>query len=122
MLASPRRLRVRRLRHMRLEPGSRDLLHHIPPTRAALHRQRHLAVGSTSDLPAEPPTKPTPVWLPDPAPPLLARLDLDPVEGDLSSVQIQPTYHRHQAPSLIVNRRLADQMVVRTPSEEVLTH
>jgi hypothetical protein len=35
---------------MRLEPGGRDLLDHIPPTRAALHRQRHLAVGSTSDV------------------------------------------------------------------------
>jgi hypothetical protein len=50
MLASPGRLRVGRLGHMRLEPGGGYLLDHIPPTRATFHRQRHLAVGSTSDV------------------------------------------------------------------------
>jgi rifampicin phosphotransferase len=51
------------------------------PARAALHRQRHRpAVGSTSDVVAQPPTEPSPVRLPDPAPPLLARADLERVE------------------------------------------
>ena len=98
-LAAPRRLRVGRLRQVRLEPGGDDLLDHVPPTGAALHRHRHrLPVGATSDVVAQPAPEPFPVGLPHPAPPHLPRLRLHRVEGDLLTMQIQATYHAHRGP------------------------
>src|SRR5688572_15273471 len=99
MLATPRRLRVGRLGQMRLELGRLDLLHHIAPTSAALHRHRHRPpLGPARHVVAQPAPEPLPIRLPDPAPPLLARVDLERIERDLPSMQIQPTYDRHQGP------------------------
>ena len=99
MLATPRGLRVGRFGQMRLEPRRGDLFGDIPPTSAALHRQRHpAALRRGSHLVTEPTPEPIAIRLPDPAPPLQPRLDLDDIERDLPSVQIQPTYHRHQGP------------------------
>src|SRR5438128_5213527 len=99
MLATPRGLRVGRLGQMRLEARRRDLFGDIPPTSAALHRQRHpAALRARCHLVAKPTTEPLPIRLPNPAPPLQPRLDLDNIERDLPPVQIQPSYHRHQGP------------------------
>src|SRR6266542_1838195 len=42
--------------------------------------------------------EPFPIRLPHAAAPRLARLDHQRIERDLPTVQIQPTYHRHQGP------------------------
>ena len=47
-LAAPRRLRVGRLRQVCFEPGGRDLLDHVPPAGAALHRHRHRLPASST--------------------------------------------------------------------------
>ncbi len=78
---------IGRLGQMRLEPRRLDLLDHIPPARAALHRQHHRpTVRPASHVLAKPTTEPLPVGLPDPAPPLLARLHLHSIESDLLRV------------------------------------
>ena len=49
LLASPHRLRVRRLGQVRLEARRGDLLDHVSPASAALHRHCHrLPIGSAS--------------------------------------------------------------------------
>ena len=99
MLAAPRRLRIGRLGHVRLEPGRRDLLDHVAPTRAPLHRQRHrLPVGPSGHVVTQPTPDTVAVGLPHPTPPHLARRRVHRVEGDLLPMQIQPTYHAHQGP------------------------
>jgi hypothetical protein len=51
MLAAPRRLGVGRLGDVRLEPGRFDLLDHVAPTRATLHRHRdRMTVGPPRDV------------------------------------------------------------------------
>ena len=98
-LAAPRRLRVGRLRQVCLEAGGDDLLDHVPPPGAALHRHRHrLPAGATGDVATQPTPEPLPVGLPHPAPPHLARLRLHGVERDLLTMQIQATYHAHRGP------------------------
>ena len=54
--------------------------------------------GPPGQIAAQPTPEPPPIRLPDPAPPLLARVDLERIERDLPSMQIQPTYHRHPGP------------------------
>jgi len=72
-LATPRRLRIGRLGEVRLEPRRDDLLHHVAPTGATLHRQRHPAAARPRrHVVAQPPSKPLPIRLPQPALPLLA--------------------------------------------------
>jgi hypothetical protein len=96
LLAATHRLGVRRFRDVGFEPGRLDLLDHVPPTGAALDGDRDLAVaGAGTDLVLEPSAKSVTIRLPKPAPPDLARLDLEGVEGDLAAMQIEPTYHRH---------------------------
>src|SRR5262245_53184456 len=97
--ATPRRLRVRRLGQIRLEPRRADLLDHVAPTRAALHRHLHRPGPRTpGQLFAQPTTKPLTIRLPQPTTPHIARLHIDNIESDLLSMQIQPTYHPHQGP------------------------
>jgi SAM-dependent methyltransferase len=55
-LAAPRRLRIGRLGHMCLEPSRRDLLDHVAPTSAPLHRQRHRLPVRLSDHVVSPPS------------------------------------------------------------------
>jgi hypothetical protein len=99
MLATTRGLGVGRFGQMRFEPRRGDLLDDIPPTGAALDRQRDRATSrSWRDVVAQPPPEPLPVGLPEPAPPRIAGLHIECIERDLPSVQIQPTYHRHQGP------------------------
>jgi hypothetical protein len=84
-------LGVGRLGEMRLEARGAYLLDHIAPARAALHCQSHpVAVGPRSDLDAQPTTEPLAVRLPDPALPQLARVELERLECDLPTMQIEP--------------------------------
>jgi len=77
MLATTGPMGVGGLRQTRLEPRGLDLLHHVTPPGAALQRQRHRAAPRpASQVAAQPPPEPSPIGLPDPVPPLLARVDL----------------------------------------------
>jgi hypothetical protein len=88
----PRAAWVGGLRQVRLEPGRLDLLDHITPPGAALHRHRHrAALCPAGQVAAQPPPEPLPIGLPHPAPPLHTRVDLERIEGDLPPMQIQPT-------------------------------
>ena len=98
-LAAPRCLGIGRLRQVRLEPRGLDLFDHVTPPGAALHRQRHRpAVGHDASRRRATTDETGPIRLSDPAPPHLAGLPLGRAERDLPSMQIQPTYHRHQGP------------------------
>ena len=98
-LATPRRLRIGRLRQMRLEPGGDHLLDDVTPAGATLHRDRHRpAAGVFGHVVAQPAPEPLPIGLPHPTGPHLPGLHLQGIERDLPSMQIQPTYHRHREP------------------------
>jgi hypothetical protein len=82
-----------RFGQMRRDPGRGQLLGHIPPARAPLHRERHV-------LPAGEPRQPRPQMRPvsrgDLAAPHLPGLGVQVVEGDLLPVDIQPAYDAHR--------------------------
>jgi hypothetical protein len=98
-LRPPRCLGVGRLGQMRLEARRRYLFDHVTPAGTPLHRQRHrLTVHPASDVAIQPSPEPFPIRPPHPTLPHLAGLDVQPIEGDLLSMQIQPEYHAHQGP------------------------
>src|SRR5690348_11276352 len=92
-LAAPQRGGVRRLAQMRGDPGRGQLLGHIPPARAPLHRERGTVMAGE-------PGQPGPHMLPagrgDLAPLDLPGHGVQIVEGDLLPVDIQPAYDRHR--------------------------
>ncbi len=74
------------------DPGPLQLLHHEPPARAALHRERHI-------ITAREPGQPLPQRLAarriDPAPPRLPSHGVQVAEGDLSAMDVKPSYDCH---------------------------
>src|SRR5439155_17558773 len=68
-----------------------DLLDHIAPTRAALQGEVDLVTG---ELP-KPTSQPSTIRLADLAPLNYCRLRVRPLEGDLSAMDVEPTYDRH---------------------------
>ena len=85
----PRRLLEQgRLGQVRDQPGRLELLGHKPPAGASLHRERALGPGQL----AQPGTQARPGRRRDPTPVGLAAVTIHPVEGDLPSVHVQPTY------------------------------
>ena len=81
-----------RLGQQRGDPRPLQLLDHESPPRAALHRERHI-------LTAGEPLQPVPQRLPasrgDPALPHLPGHGVQIVEGDLSTVDVEPSYDGH---------------------------
>ena len=106
---------VGRLGQMRRDPGRGQLLGHIPPARAPLHRERDV-------LPAGEPRQPGPQMLPvgrgDLAAPHLPGLGVQVVEGDLSPVDIQPAYDRHRD---LLELRRAHTPPCELPTRSILT-
>src|SRR5579859_7734094 len=99
MLATTRRLGIGRLGHVALEAGGSDLLEHIAPSGASLYRQGHRPADRLGgELVVQPASESGSVRLPDPSPPHLPAVGVHHVEGDLASMQIQPTYHAHHGP------------------------
>jgi hypothetical protein len=92
-LAAPQRGGAGRLAQMRGDPGRGQLLGHIPPARAPLHRERDI-------VPAGEPGQPGPHMLPvgrgDLAAPHLPGHGVQIVESDLLPVDIQPAYDGHR--------------------------
>jgi hypothetical protein len=74
------------------DPRPRQLLHHELPPRAALHRERHII---TPGEPAQPRPQHLPARRPDPAPPDLPGHRVEIAKGDLSTVDVKPSYDRH---------------------------
>jgi len=82
-----------------LEPRRGDLLDDIAPTGATLDGDRDDPVGCPRrELVEQPTSEPLTIRLPDPASPHLAAVHLQRVEGDLTSMQIEPTYDAHREP------------------------
>ena len=97
LLATSPGLRLGRFGQMRDKPRGGDLFDHVTPARAPFHRDVDaVATRSRGELVAQPTTEPLPVRRPDSSSPRVAGVEHQRVESDLPSVQIQPTYHRHQ--------------------------
>jgi hypothetical protein len=84
---------VRRLAHMRGDPGRGQLLGDIPPPRAPLHRERDVAAASE---PHQPGPQVLPVGRGDLAAHYLPGHRVEIVERQLLPVDIQPAYDRHR--------------------------
>src|SRR3954447_22854511 len=86
---------VGRLRQMRLDPGTLQLLHDEPPAGAGLDRERR---RRSIDVRLEPATQQHPVRRGDATPPGLAAALIQIVEGDLPPVNVQSAYDPHRGP------------------------
>jgi hypothetical protein len=84
---------VGRLGQMRGDPGSGQLLGHIPPARAPLQRERDVI---TAGEPRQPGTQVLPVGRGDLPAAHLRGHGVEVVEGDLFPVDIQPAYDGHR--------------------------
>ena len=106
---------VRRLGHMRRDPGRGQLLGDIPPPGAPLDRERDiLAAGE----PGQPGPQVRPVGRGDLAAAHLPGRGVEIVEGDLLPVDIQPAYDGHQ--DLLKLRRGA-RAPCQLPTRSILT-
>src|SRR5439155_16695328 len=84
---------VSRLSEMRDHPDPHQLLHDVPPTRGALHRElRLLPVEAQQPLPQMRTVRGC-----DAASPDLSQFHVHVVEGDLATMQIEGAYD-HQGP------------------------
>src|SRR5215467_9171334 len=92
-LAAAQRGGVSRLTQMRGNPGRGQLLGHIPPPRAPLHREPGIPAAGE---PRQPGPQMLPVSRRDLATPHLPGHGVEIVEGDLLPVNIQPAYDGHR--------------------------
>jgi len=92
LLRPPLMRGLRRLSQKRGDPRALQLLHHEPPPGAALHRERHIITASE---PRQPGAQRLPARRVDPAPPDLPGHSVEIVKGDLSTVDVKPSYDRH---------------------------
>jgi len=92
-LAAPQRGGVGRLAQVRGDPGRGQLLGHIPPPGAPLHRERGIPAAGE---PGQPGPQMRPVGRGDLPAPHLPGDRVQVVEGDLLPVDIQPAYDRHR--------------------------
>ena len=83
---------LRGLGEVGLDPGAMQLLDHEAPAGAALQRERR---RPGDDVLREPGADRLPVGRHDPSPADLAGLRLDEVEGELSTVHVEPAYDGH---------------------------
>jgi hypothetical protein len=81
-----------RLGDMRLEPGALEFFDHKPPPRGRLHREARLV-----DVKAlEPLTKRETCRRADHPTLFLTAIEINDIERDLTTMKIQPSYHRHR--------------------------
>ncbi len=98
-----------RLGQQRGDPRPLQLLHHELPPRTALHRERHVR---TAREPLQPVPQRFPAGRRDPAPPHLTGHGVQIVEGDLSTVDVKPSYDGHYR-DLLTLLKCADALSVR---------
>ena len=89
------------IRDMHLRPGRGAFLGDEPPAGAALHHHLHLTVELGQPL-----AEPDPVRRCDPTPLGLTRVEVDPVEGDLLPMNVEPSYDAHQDLLQLLQRNL----------------
>ena len=92
LLGAPLVRGLGRLGQQRGDPRPCQLLHHEPPPRAALHRERHIITASE---PPQPRPKLRPARRIDPAPPHLPGHGVQVVKGDLSTMDVKSSYDGH---------------------------
>jgi hypothetical protein len=92
-LAAPQRGGIGRLAQVRGDPGRGQLLGHIPPPGASLHRERDVVMAGE---PGQPGPHVRPVGRGNLAPPHLPGHRVEIVESDLLPVDIQPAYDGHR--------------------------
>ena len=78
---------------MRRDPGRGQLLSHVPPARAPLHRERDVIAAGE---PGQPDPQALPVGRGDLAAAHLPGYGVEVVESDLSPVDIEPAYDGHR--------------------------
>jgi hypothetical protein len=104
-----------RLPQMRDGAHPGQLLGHIPPPRAGLHRKLHRPITGGVEALVQPAGQVGPVRRRDLATPQLAGVDVEVVEGDLLSVDVQSTYDSHGTSSSSRGHAGARARVVLTP-------
>ena len=96
-----------RLSQQRGDPRPLQLLHHEQPPRAALHRETHIIAAREPLL--QPAAQRHPARRLDPAPPHLPGHGVQIVEGDLSTVDVKPSYDGHYRDLLTLLKLLTHQ-------------
>jgi hypothetical protein len=87
---------VRRLGQVRGDAGPVELLDHVPPAGARLHRPAH--IGAAGEL-GKPAAQHLPASRHDPTVPGLAGHVVHPVERQLSTMHVERAYDRHHGTS-----------------------
>jgi hypothetical protein len=115
-LTAPRERDIGRLGQMRGDPGRSQLLGHVPPPGAPLHRERDIVAPGE---PGQPAAQVQPVSRADLTAPHLPGHGVQVVECDLLPVDIQPACDGHR--DLLTLRRGAHAPHANLPTRSILT-